>query len=99
MGAYLLGLWGVSDAIVEAVAFHHRSGERCQEGFSLLAAVHVANALEEEGDLITTNGVPTPIDYEYLTACGLADHLSGWQQAARHSPAPESAAPSAQARL
>jgi len=98
VGAYLLGLWGVSDAIVEAVAFHHHPGERRQDGFSLLAAVHVANALEEEGDLITTNGVPTPIDCEYLTACGLAEHLSAWQEAARHSPAQESASGQVQAR-
>ena len=26
VGAYLLGLWGLSDAIVEAVAFHHHPG-------------------------------------------------------------------------
>ena len=92
VGAYLLGLWGVSDAIVEAVAFHHHPGERCQEGFSLLAAVHVANALEEEGDLITTSGIPTPIDHQYLTACGLAKYLPLWQEAARHPAARESAA-------
>lgn len=98
VGAYLLGLWGVSDAIVAAVAFHHHPGERRQEGLSLLAAVHVANALEEEGDLIITNGVPTPIDREYLTACGLAEHLSAWQEAARHSPAQESASGPVQAR-
>ena len=54
VGAYLLGLWGVSDAIVEAVAFHHHPGERFQDGFSLLAAVHVANALEETSDPTTT---------------------------------------------
>ena len=90
VGAYLLGLWGVSDAIVEAVAFHHHPGERCQEGFSLLAAVHVANALEEASDSTTTSGIPTPIDLEYLTACGLAKYLPLWQEAAGHSPAQES---------
>ena len=92
VGAYLLGLWGVSDAIVEAVAYHHHPRERCQEGFSLLAAVHVANALEEAGDPITTSGIPTPIDHEYLTACGLAKHVPLWQEKACHSPARESAA-------
>ncbi len=92
VGAYLLGLWGVSDAIVEAVAFHHHPRERSHEGFSLLAAVHVANALEEAGDPITTSGIPTPIDREYLTACGLVEHLPGWQQAVGHSQAGEPAA-------
>ncbi|MEO5954364.1 MAG: response regulator [Nitrospiraceae bacterium] len=91
VGAYLLGLWGVSDAIVEAVAFHHHPGECFQEGFSLLAAVHVANALEESSDPTTTNGIPTPIDREYLTACGLTEDLSGWYKAAGHSPTAEPA--------
>ncbi|MEK7236776.1 MAG: response regulator [Nitrospirota bacterium] len=98
VGAYLLGLWGVSDAIVEAVAFHHHPRERCQEGFTLLAAVHVANALEEAADPTTTSGIPTPIDLEYLTACGLAAQLRGWQKAAGYSPAYESAAAPAQVR-
>ena len=90
VGAYLLGLWGVSDAIVEAVAFHHHPRERRQDGFSLLAAVHVANALNEEGDLTVTSGIPTPIDHEYLTACGLEKYLPLWQEAAGHSPVRES---------
>jgi HD-like signal output (HDOD) protein len=97
VGAYLLGLWGVSDAIVEAVAFHHRPGERGQEGFSSLAAVHVANALEEAGDPITTSGIPTPIDHEYLAACGLAKYLPLWQKTAGQSPAGKSAAAPARA--
>ncbi len=92
VGAYLLGLWGVSDAIVEAVAFHHHPGERGQEGFSSLAAVHVANSLEEARDSLTTSGIPPPIDHEYLTACGLAGHLPVWHKAAGHSIVGESAA-------
>lgn len=92
VGAYLLGLWGLSDAIVEAVAFHHHPGERVREGFSSLAAVHVANALEEARDPLTTSGIPPPIDQEYLTACGLAGHLPVWCEAAGHSIVGESAA-------
>lgn len=97
VGAYLLGLWGVSDAIVEAVAFHHHPGERGQEGFSSLAAVHVANALEEASDPLATIGIPTPIDHEYLTACGLAGHLPVWHKAAGHSIVGESVAAPAKA--
>ncbi|MCX5723830.1 MAG: response regulator [Nitrospirae bacterium] len=96
VGAYLLGLWGVSDAIVEAVAFHHAPGERCQEGFSTLAAVHVANSLEEASDSLATSGIPTAIDLQYLTACGLAKHVPLWQEVVGCSPARESAAAAAQ---
>lgn len=92
VGAYLLGLWGLSDAIVEAAAFHHHPTERFQEGFSVLAAVHVANALEEANDPITTGGIATPIDHEYLSACDIEKHFPLWQEASGPSPAKESAA-------
>lgn len=81
----------MNEVIVEAVAFHHHPGERCQEGFSLLAAVHVANALEEANDPTTPSGIPSPIDREYLTACGLIKHLPSWYQADGHSLTAESA--------
>jgi len=47
-GAYLFSLWGFSDAIVEAVCWHH-DHERvlCRE-FSPLTAVAVANAFDHE---------------------------------------------------
>lgn len=88
VGAYLLGLWGVSDGIVEALAFHHHPRERCQDGFSSLAAVHVANALEEASDSSMTGGRLTPIDAEYLTGCGLAKYLPLWHVAPGHPPSP-----------
>ena len=46
VGAYLLGLWGLPDVIVEGVAFHH-SPDNCQDkAFSPLVAVYVANIFE-----------------------------------------------------
>lgn len=46
VGAYLLGLWGLPDIIVEGVAFHH-TPEKCRnKAFSPLMAVHVANIFE-----------------------------------------------------
>lgn len=96
VGAYLLGLWGVSDAIVEAVAFHHNPGGRWHEGFSALAAVHVANALDEEASPSMLNGSLTPIDQEYLTACGLAKHVPLWREVVGCSLARESASTATQ---
>lgn len=93
VGAYLLGLWGASDAIVEAVAYHHHPGERCQEGFSLLAAVHVANALEEAGDSSMVGGRPTPLDHAYLNGCGLTKCLPLWQAAAAGYPPVHASSP------
>ena len=46
--AYLLGLWGLPAPIVEAVAFHHTPARSDLRSFGPLAAVHVANVLEQE---------------------------------------------------
>jgi putative nucleotidyltransferase with HDIG domain len=78
VGAYLLGLWGLPNPIVEAVALHHSPSLCIAPGFSPLAAVHVANAFAHEKP-----GAPaesTPIDQDYLTKFGLADRLPEWHE-------------------
>jgi HD-like signal output (HDOD) protein/CheY-like chemotaxis protein len=45
IGAYLLGLWGLPQSIVEAVAHHHAPYSVSQLKFEPLAALAVANAL------------------------------------------------------
>jgi len=45
IGAYLLGLWGFSDSIVEAIAYHHRPSEYKDNHFTPFKAVYVANLL------------------------------------------------------
>ena len=49
IGAYLLGVWGLPHAVVEAVAHHHRPEGRTHE-FDALAALAVAIALTGEDD-------------------------------------------------
>lgn len=48
VGACLLGLWGLPDSIVEAVAYHHRPQECVHQGFGALTAVSVANVRDAE---------------------------------------------------
>jgi HD-like signal output (HDOD) protein len=45
IGAYLLGLWGLPYAIVEAVALHHAPHPVPSHGFDLLATLSVAHSL------------------------------------------------------
>ena len=45
VGGYLLGLWGLPQDLIEAVAFHHDPAAHEVDRFSPLTAVHVANAL------------------------------------------------------
>jgi putative nucleotidyltransferase with HDIG domain len=63
VGAYLLGLWGLPESIVEAVLLHHQPGDS-QEAFSSPAGcVHLANALANAStpdlEMIQENLVPS----------------------------------------
>ena len=77
VGAYLLGKWGMRDCIVEAVAFHHEPMLCQQSGFSILAAIHVANAWDRE-ESNPYSDRPT-LDDGYLDQAGLTSHLPRWR--------------------
>jgi HD-like signal output (HDOD) protein len=77
VGAYLLGLWGLSDAIVEATAYHHSPGDCSFNGFSPLTAVHVAsNLVRSEAD---GGRGPASLDMEYLESSGYLGRLEPWR--------------------
>jgi HD-like signal output (HDOD) protein len=79
LGAYLLGLWGLPDQVVEAVAFHHEPSKCPFQEVTPLTAVHVANALVNqlaEGSAFTLSG---DVDAEYVHSVGVEDRLPGWR--------------------
>ncbi|WHZ15306.1 MAG: hypothetical protein OJF52_002149 [Nitrospira sp.] len=82
VGAHLLGLWGLGDPIVEAVAFHHRPGECVGETFTPLTAVHVANALQREQSRQGRENAPSEIDSTYLDKLHMTDRLQHWREVA-----------------
>jgi HD-like signal output (HDOD) protein len=84
VGGYLLGTWGLGDPIVEAVAFHHDPGRSTGHTFSPLAAVHIANVLEEQAASI--DGPSIVADMDYLRACGLEPDMSKWDTLCRGEP-------------
>ncbi|MCP4548141.1 MAG: response regulator [bacterium] len=45
MGAHLMGLWGMPNSVVEAIAFHHCPLQAGDLGLSELVTVHIADAL------------------------------------------------------
>lgn len=84
VGAYLLGLWGLPDPIVEAVAWHHRPSARAGSDFSPTAAVHLADAFsvalrarhaDEEPEEVLRR---LPLDWECLTRVGAAGQVTEW---------------------
>jgi len=77
LGAYLLALWGLPGAVVEAVAFHHLPAICRIKDFSAVAAVHVADVLVRNRECSDT--VPArQLDQAYLTEIGVANKLDGW---------------------
>jgi len=86
LGAYLLDLWGLPSAIVEAVGFHHTPAKVAQKGLDLPALVYVADHLAEEitGPAPHMMGVAhAAIDLDYLASLGVADCLAEWREIAR----------------
>ncbi|HEY4355881.1 MAG TPA: response regulator [Acidobacteriaceae bacterium] len=50
IGAYLLGLWGINNTIVEAIAHHHHPTRIPHERLDCASAVYLANLLANELD-------------------------------------------------
>ncbi|MFQ5767778.1 MAG: response regulator, partial [Acidobacteriota bacterium] len=81
VGAYLLGLWGLSDAILEAVALHSFPSEAHGDQFGLLAAVHAACAIQQSLTGETGGEVPLEgLDREFLERLGLSGREVVWRR-------------------
>jgi HD-like signal output (HDOD) protein/ActR/RegA family two-component response regulator len=83
IGAYVLGLWGLSDSIVEAAAFHHNPTACVQQSLSVLSTVYLTNALSLQSDARKT-GVPweeafSDLDVAYIRGLGIEKML--WELA------------------
>ena len=83
-GAYLLGLWGIPDSILAAVACHHRPEDSFIQTFNTLTAVHVANAFDhgalsqQEKDTSQVR-----INTDYLIRINREQNLPDWRRRCR----------------
>jgi HD-like signal output (HDOD) protein len=84
VGAYLLGLWGFPDALIEAVAFHHNPRRCGGQAFCAATTVHLADSWEHERAGADRTAF-MPIDEDYLATIGCRDKLSQWRQALKIS--------------
>ena len=82
VGAYLLGLWGFVDAIVEAIAFVSSPSQSPGRDNNYLTILHAATILGpifppvHRGDLL-----PFDWDMAYLHAVGKAGRIPAWTEA------------------
>jgi HD-like signal output (HDOD) protein len=87
VGAYLLGLWGLRQQVVEAVAYYTRP-ERLGVTWGIAGAMHLASILAEKPDAevgtepsVAMNRVPLA----YLERMGVAHELPRWRTLAEQS--------------
>jgi HD-like signal output (HDOD) protein/ActR/RegA family two-component response regulator len=85
VGAYLLGLWGMDDALVQAVAHHHDPAALGASSLDLATIVHVANALAHELESERAGqGSPSALDTAHLERRGLLGRVAEWRAHSRH---------------
>ena len=78
LGAYLLGLWGLPDPVVVAVAFHHAPERLSRHEIDPTAIVYVANLLVDAAE----NGRGDELrdeDRAFLDEAGLITQLDEWR--------------------
>jgi putative nucleotidyltransferase with HDIG domain len=80
VGAYLLGLWGLPDNIVEGVAFHHSPSAVMGKKLDICGLVHVANLMEHHERMLP-NGWEhlRGVDVDYLDRYGLTKRVALWR--------------------
>jgi putative nucleotidyltransferase with HDIG domain len=74
IGAYLLGLWGLPEAIVSNVELHHSLDLNANTGFTAAAAIHIAQFLERSPDRISQ------LDTRFLKQIGVENRISEWER-------------------
>ncbi len=80
IGAYLLGLWGLPDPIIEAVAFHHSPGLKTTGRLGAVGITHIASAFANAGDhLADSEDMADELDWDFIESVGLVDTISEWR--------------------
>jgi len=80
VGAYLLSLWGIPEAVVAAAACHHGIARQPEPGFTPALAVHVADThcgYASDHEVFTA----ARLDEGYLASLGLAGRIPVWKAA------------------
>lgn len=77
VGGYLLGLWGLSAAVVETAAFHHCLDHYPTPSFCPAVIVHAADVIYHRFNPDGHMGLPE-LNRSYLEQIGLGDRFDHW---------------------
>lgn len=83
MGAYLMGVWGLPNPIVEALAFHHSPHECIDLSIGPLVAVHLADVFESRFSNYAPGGSLFQLDKPYLKSLGIWDRVGELEERCR----------------
>ena len=83
IGAYLMGLWRLENAIIEAIAFHHLPARSMTRDIGLLTAVHVGNTLDHEARSPAGEKTELECEAEYLNKLEITSRIPQWRQVCR----------------
>jgi HD-like signal output (HDOD) protein/CheY-like chemotaxis protein len=84
-GAYLLALWGLPPALVEAVANHHNPCRSIPETLTPTIFVHVGGILARTLDETVAEAVLKQLDEGCLEQLGLTEEVPAWREICKAS--------------
>lgn len=79
VGGFLLARWGFSEAIVEAIVWHHTPSKCGEAGLGLCGLLHVGDYLSHSHNQRAADAPPKTLEPGYLESLGLADRMPEWQ--------------------
>ena len=83
VGGYLIGLWGLPGAVVEAIAFHHRIDTYPELSLCPALIVHIADYIHSRLNPDKCFGRPPELDQQALERAGIQDHTGEWIEICR----------------
>lgn len=78
VGGYLIGLWGLQGAVVEATTFHHKLEKYPEASFGPALAVHAADVAYYILNPDQCVGEPPVLNQVYMEQAGLAGRFDQW---------------------
>jgi putative nucleotidyltransferase with HDIG domain len=78
VGAYLLGLWGLPPAVVDAIRLHHCPSHACDTTFTPLTAVHLSECLSHRPKNTGAASSHAEPDRTYLEAIAATNRIAEW---------------------
>ncbi|WP_082464373.1 response regulator [Dethiosulfatarculus sandiegensis] len=82
VGTYFIGLWGMSQQLIEAIRFHHSPQSALETGDKVVIAILLADYFEHQFNVIHPDYDQPHIDMGLLDDLGLLDYFKNCQKIA-----------------